>query len=82
MRTMKGNKAAKQVSAATGAALVHPGDWVGYGQPLSRTEDDANANPTQGRSGWKEGSSTSWRYSMCSPASRCTHSMLIDTMPG
>jgi hypothetical protein len=47
MRTMKGDKAAKQVSAATAAALVNPGDWVDYGQPLSRTEDDANANPNK-----------------------------------
>jgi acyl-CoA hydrolase len=31
MRTVKGGKAARQVSAATAAALVNPGDWVDYG---------------------------------------------------
>jgi acyl-CoA hydrolase len=31
MRTTKGDKAAKLVSAATAAARVNPGDWVDYG---------------------------------------------------
>ena len=31
MQTTKGHKAARQVSAATAATLVNPGDWVDYG---------------------------------------------------